>query len=168
MIGYQPDHVVLASLPSGEAGVDATLRHMARFVKDGKKDHQLRVLALGIVKGLAQKDYYGEATLLHRFVRDRIRYVKDVDGIETLQTPQATLGLGQGDCDDKAVLLATLLQMLGHPVRFVAVAVGDNPNFSHVYIETKVGPNWYAAETTEPWPFGAFAKRITRRKVFNL
>lgn len=165
---YTPDKVTIAELPAGEASIDRTLRYMAQFTKAAGRDYAIRRLALGIVAPFAQKDYLREAAALHAFVRDRIRYVKDpLDG-ELVQTPVATLGIGQGDCDDKATLLAALLRAAGHPARFVAVAVGDDPNLSHVYVETKIGPTWYAAETTEPWPFGAFARRITRRKVWNI
>lgn len=169
MTVYVPDRVTIAGLPSGEAGVVGTLKWMERFARDAAhNDHAIRMLALGQFQGLAQKDYIGEAKRLHAFVRDRIRYVRDPEGRELVQTPQATLGIGQGDCDDKATLLASLLMATGHPVRFVAVAVGPNPNLSHVYVETRIGTSWVPAETTEPWPFGVAPKGITRYKVWTV
>ncbi len=52
---------------------------------------------------------------LHRFVRDNIRYIKDIRDVETVAYPDITLQQGQGDCDDKSVLLASLLESIGHP-----------------------------------------------------
>jgi len=91
--------------------------------------------------------------MLYRFVRDSIRYVQDVNEIETVQEPQKTLEFGAGDCDDKATLLAALLESIGHPTRFVAI--GFEPGiFSHVYVESRIGDSWVAMETTEPVEMG--------------
>jgi len=81
-------------------------------------------------------------------VRDNVRYVRDVRGVETVHTPVKILEQGQGDCDDKSLILATLLETIGHPTRFVAV--GPAPGiYSHVFVETKLGNKWIPLETTE-------------------
>lgn len=148
-----PVKVTLAEIPNGPAGTRATLRVMGQLARDGKRDYRIRELALSLVNGLPQKDWWGEVRRLHAFVRDRIRYVRDIDGIETLATPAQTLQIGQGDCDDKAVLLAALLQSIGHPARFVAFGKRSN-QFSHVLVQTKIrsgnNSNWISLETTEP------------------
>ncbi len=126
---------------------------MGKLVKDGKKSLAVRQQAISLVAHLAQKDWAAEITAAHAFVRDRIRYVKDVRDVETLATPEKTLEFGQGDCDDKAVLLAALLESIGHPTRFVAIAFHPD-EFAHVFVESKIGENWIALETTEPVPAG--------------
>lgn len=104
---------------------------------------------------------------IHRFVRDRIRYVKDIKGVETLQSPEKTLEIGQGDCDDKSVLVGALLESIGHPVRFKAI--GFIPGvFSHVLPETKIGSKWIAVETTEPWPLGRLPPGIIQRLTIEM
>jgi transglutaminase-like putative cysteine protease len=118
-----------------------------------------------LVAGLAPKDWIGELRALFNFVRDRIRYVKDVRGLETLQTPPATLEVGQGDCDDKSTLLAALLESIGHPTRFVAVGFVQPGRYSHVYVESRAGSRWIALDATMPhdagWmPPGAVARLI--------
>jgi transglutaminase-like putative cysteine protease len=122
---------------------------MRSFTRQGKTLPAVRFKAVELTSGLQQKDYSGEARALHRFVRDSIRYVRDVTDVETLHTPDVTLAQGAGDCDDKAVLVAALLEAIGHPTRFVAVGPADN-NFIHVFVESKIGPNWIPIETTEP------------------
>lgn len=144
---------LLARIPDGRAGVLVTLQLMRRLARAAKKSLPVRLLSLELTNGSAQKDWIGEVRALHVFVRDRIRYVRDIRGVETLQTPEKTLELQQGDCDDKSTLLASMLESIGHPTRFVAV--GFRPGrFSHVYVETKIGPKWIAAETTEPVDLG--------------
>lgn len=139
---------------------------MSELVKRSKKNPDLRAFALSLVRRNGQKDYAGEVRDIHAFVRDRIRYVKDVTGVETLHTPEKLLELRQGDCDDKSTLLASLLESIGHPTRFIAV--GFRPGrFDHVYVETKIGPRWVGLETTEPWPPGRVPPNPITRMVWT-
>lgn len=163
----QQQTVQLAAIPDGPAGTRATLRAMRQFVKAGKEDYRLRQLALSLVGPLPAKDWWSEIQTLHAFVRDRIRYVRDIKGIETLATPDETLRIGQGDCDDKSVLLATLLETLGHPARFVAVALQPG-QYSHVLVETKLGKNWIPLETTENVPAGWYPAGVRARMVEHI
>lgn len=163
----QPVTFTLADSPSGSASVPDTLRRMAIDAKRAKVTPDVRLLAQRLTRYLQQKDFVGEVRALHRFVRDEIRYVKDVNLVETLQTPEATLRLGSGDCDDKATLLAALLESIGHPARFVAV--GFQPGrLSHVYVETRIGPTWVPAETTEPVNLGWSPPGVVSRLVRHL
>ena len=126
----------------------------------------IRVKALELTQNLQQKDYMGEVHALWEFVRDRIRYVRDIDNVETLQTADRTLSQASGDCDDKSVLLASLLGAIGHKSRFVAVALRDPENFVHVLVETLVGKNqWLAAETTEPQRLGWRPPRVANQLI---
>lgn len=100
-----------------------------------------------------QKDYRGEAEKLHKFVRDRIRYVRDIRGVETLHTPELLLKLQTGDCDDKAILLSALLESIGHSTRFKAIGFLQGL-FSHVLLEVFIDGEWVPAETTEPVELG--------------
>lgn len=141
------------SLPSGREGTRKTLVLMRRLVREGKKSPRVRQTAVELTRNLRQKDWRGEVVALHNFVRDRIRYVRDIKGVETLHTPDRVLENEQGDCDDKSLLLAALLESIGHPTRFIAV--GFQPGkFSHVLVETKIGDKWIALETTENVPAG--------------
>lgn len=144
----------LAQIPSGSAGVRETLKIMAKLARDGKKTVPVRLAALQITQHLKQKDRIGEIRALHAFVRDRIRYVRDILGVETLQDPIRTLQLKAGDCDDKSTLIGALLLSIGHPVRFHAVGFRRG-SYSHVYAETKIGDRWIPLETTEAVKAGA-------------
>ena len=143
----------LRDIPNGKAGILATLKEMARLARLGKRMFAVHRAALARTRQCNQKDYACEAAALHQFVRDSIRYVQDPIDVERIQSPDKTLELAAGDCDDKAILLASLLESIGHPTRFIAI--GFEPGvFSHVYVETKIGDVWTAAETTEPVEFG--------------
>lgn len=105
-------------------------------------------------RGLKQKDFGGEAKRLNDYVRDEIRYVGDINGVEVVMTPETILEVGAGDCDDKATLLAALLLSIGHQPRFVAVSL-DGREFCHVWVQDLIERRWVDLETTEPLPFGA-------------
>lgn len=141
------------ALAGGLQGIADTLRFMNQAVDQYKTHPQIRELALSLTRGLAQKDYAGETKRLFDYVQKRIRYVRDINGVETLQTPPKTLEYGAGDCDDKAMLLATLLQSLGHDTRFKAMGMRPG-SLSHVSVETKLGDRWVNLETTEPVALG--------------
>lgn len=107
----------------------------------------------GGVRGLPQKDFAGEARRLFEFVRDQIRYVKDMDGVENLHTADQVLRQRAGDCDDKAILLAALLLSVGHTPRFV-VAAFEPDFYSHVWVQDDLDGRWVDMEPTEALPFG--------------
>lgn len=128
----------------------------------------VRDLALQLVSGLRAKDYAGEVAALQRFVRDSIRYVRDIRGVETVQTPERTLALKQGDCDDKSTLLASLLESIGHRTRFEAI--GFQPGqWSHVLVSALVSGKWVPLETIVAGAGpGWYPQRVAERLVVGV
>lgn len=159
-------HATLLGVPSGIAGVKNTLSLMRQLIRQYKKNIVIRQLALAIVDGQKQKNFHAEIRKLFEFVRDRIRYVKDVNQVETLQTPTKTLEIKQGDCDDKVMLLASLLESIGHPTRLIAVGFRRNI-FSHVFLQTRLGHNWISLDSTEPVHMGWQPPGIMTRMIRN-
>lgn len=152
----------LHNIPGGDAGIRSTLYIMRDLVREYRKTPQIRDLAKRITVRCHGKDYRCELESLHKWVRDAIKYQRDVADVETVQTPDKTLADKSGDCDDKCVLLGALLQSIGHPARFVAVAFRAGAPFSHVFLESPLGGYWRACEVTEPWPLGAKPAGIAR------
>jgi len=141
---------------------------MRRFVREYKKTLPVRQLALSLIRDLpGHKNWVGQIKRLHSYVQKRVQYVRDVNGVETLQTPLVTMQIKQGDCDDQSILLASLLESIGHPTRFVAIKQNFFGPFVHVYTETKIGPKWYALETTEKMQPFARMNYSTRMTVNN-
>ncbi len=137
---------------------------MSRLVKTYKKNTAIRETALDLVKTLPAKNWAAEANALYEFVRDKIRYVRDVNEVETVATPVKTLEYEQGDCDDKVVLLASLLESIGHPSAFVALGYAPQ-TFTHVYLQSKINKKWVGMETTENWPMGMRPKGMPYHMV---
>lgn len=165
----------LRGLPDGPAATAATLRYMRDFARAAVADPKqtIRELALDLVSNLPERDWFGQIHAVRNFVRSHIRYVRDPDDMETLQTPEKTLEYGQGDCDDQCILLAALLKSIGHPARFVALGFGGGP-FSHVLTETKVNStgndrvDWIAVETIIDKPPGWFPPGVTSKYILKV
>lgn len=142
----------LSDLPGdGIAQTRKTLQVMCKLVTRFKTDTGVRALAQQLTRDLQGKDYTGEIRVLQNFVRDAIRYVRDVRGVETVQEPPYTLKSGSGDCDDKAVLLASLLESIGFRTRFRAVGL-HGEGYSHVLAEAydPLERKWVALECIVP------------------
>lgn len=161
----RPMTATLQAIPDGVEGVRETLKVMGRLVREGKKTLPVRNLAVELTRNLPPKDWGAEVRALHSFVRDKIRYVRDIRDVETVQTPEVTLELGSGDCDDKSVLLSALLESISHPSRFVAVAFRPD-DYSHVLVETKIGTKWVPLETTMNVGVGWMPPNVVNRLVF--
>lgn len=162
-----PRPITLGLLPSGPAGIAATLKIMVRLARQYKKDVGVREVAARIVRDLPQYDALGEIRALHAFVRDCIRYTGDIRGVETLQTPRATLEMAVGDCDDKSLLLATLLLTINRPARFVAIGMNGG-DLSHVLVEVRHGAGWLPLETIRPVEVGWTPPNVTKKMIAHI
>ena len=156
--------VFYLSQADGAKGVEQTLDMMCAIVRRSKKHPVIRTLAVRLVNQLPQKDYVNELRALHRFVRDNVRYTRDVRGVETLQYPEITVKERAGDCDDKSILFASLAESLNFPTRFVAVGY-DSDSYCHVLPQVRVGRGWIPAETTEPVDLGWFPPNMKAKMI---
>ena len=164
---YRPSRVTLEALPDGEAGIRATLKRMRDLVNAAKADATIYDLARQIIRGEPEKDYPREARAVQAWVQQHIRYTRDPDDLESLQEPSKTVELGQGDCDDQAMLVAALLASIGARTRFHAI--GAEPGvFSHVFAEVLIDGSWFALETTEDWSFCQRYPNPTSHMVVNV
>lgn len=114
-----------------------------RRVAHQRKGHPIvRELALSILhhKNIDSHNYASEALAIGQYVLNKVRYVRDVAGMEQLHDPltlidQLQRGTAQGDCDDMSLLVATLLLSVGHKPRFRIVRYrGQSGPYQHIYV----------------------------------
>jgi len=153
----------LGAIPEGEAGAAMTMRAMRQLVRDAVRDpsQRIRETALQII---GSSGYVEQARRLQQWVQQNIRYIQDPPDVELVQTPQYTMQQTAGDCDDQAVLLASMLMATGHPAQFIAVGLNGGP-LSHVMVQTLVGSQWLGVETIIPKPLGWMPPGITRHYI---
>lgn len=142
-------------IPDGDAGVQRTVQIMQGLAhgKWGAKSVKVRQAALEAARGTERG--MDEITSVLDWVKGHIEF-RGENG-ETLQSPEATLELGAGDCDCQSTLIAAMLQWLGYQTRFRTVALLDAPQeFSHVYVEVrdKRSGQWIPLDATvaRSWP----------------
>ena len=102
------------------------------------------------------KDRWGEVRALFCWVRDHIRYTRDIYRVELLHTPRRMLELQAGDCDDMTILLGSMLLATGHPVRLALTGFRANRphTYTHIYPEVNVQGHWIALDATMNKPMG--------------
>lgn len=145
----------LAYIPDGAAGVKVTLKLMCAIVKLYRVTPLMRDWAGQVTAGVPGKFWRGEMNALFSWVQNNIRYFQDPFDVEWLQTPDKTLELGYGDCDDQCILLSTGLEAAGYATRFVACGP-DEANYEHVFLQAKIPDtdHWVSMDTTEPYAMG--------------
>lgn len=124
---------------------------MRGLVDAGQLDPLIRHIAVSVISDAPERSGPAELGALLEWVRAGVRFVRDPLDAEYIQSPawlaQRIFEGGQavGDCDDMAVLFATLAEAVGYPTRFAVVAP-DAGAFSHVYVEAYVDGAWTPAD----------------------
>jgi transglutaminase-like putative cysteine protease len=136
-------------IPDGDAGVSATIGYMKRLLDtpQGIRSLTVRQFTLDAVRGVERGQ--SEIEAVFNKIKNEIEFRGEYG--ETLQSPEATINLGAGDCDDQAVLGAAMLNSLGFETRFKTVAMRNSPDeLSHVYVEVrdKQTGRWIALDPT--------------------
>lgn len=137
----------------------ATMRRMANSVRDCLARSRFVVqTANDVVANVAPRDVYGQIQAITHWLDAHFRYLSDPVGVELLRDPNGCLveiqqkGFTQGDCDEAAMLAATLGMANGIPARFRALGFYTrNAPYSHV-IGDLLGPGgrWIPIDITKP------------------
>ena len=119
-----------------------TLRQMKKITKERAGHPLVRKLALNVLNyyNVPSHHYADEARAIGEYVQKKVRYVKDPTGIEQLHDPvtlidQLQRGIARGDCDDMALLVASMLFAIGHTPKFRCVRYKSNFGpYNHIYV----------------------------------
>lgn len=125
-----------------------TLALMRQMIDRAKRDPAIISAAHSIVVLTPEHDAAGELAAVYQWVRDRVRYVRDVAGVETLSYPGLVMRRQSGDCDDQTALLCALFEAIGYPTRLV-MAQYDSTTYEHVYCQVWDGRQWVDCEPIE-------------------
>jgi transglutaminase-like putative cysteine protease len=94
-------------------------------------DVQVRTMAAASAKKYPGQYNIYQLCYLFDDTRESIQYVSDPRGKDLWSTPDETITVGAGDCDDYAILLASLIEAIGGTSR---VYLTDTHAFAAVYI----------------------------------
>lgn len=142
------------TIRDGMPGIFQTIAVMRSLVKHWRLDPAIRQAAVSVIWLAPEKASLHEVTTLFEYVRDNVRYVRDIVNVETIATPDKTMLCRMGDCDDQTVLLASLLESVGYPTRFVVAAYSDPRVMEHVYLQVYIDGHWIDCDPTEKQALG--------------
>jgi transglutaminase-like putative cysteine protease len=164
---YGEPAIFTGLIPRGYTGTRKTVDYIAQLVKSGAKDFIVRQKAIDVLieNAVPPKDYFSEIGTLFEWVKNNVRYTRDIHRVELLHSARRMLELRAGDCDDMTILLSAMLKSVGHPVRLVLV--GFNPKrkglFTHIYLEAFCKGKWISLDPTMNRPMGWAPPAVTKR-----
>lgn len=152
LLGVSP----IRSNQTAYKGVDQTMKQCQRLVMQARGDSRYRNLAMKITADVEKNPSTNHpdmrrfdllAGAIYDWMKYNIIYTRDPYMVERLQSPDVTLRVKSGDCDDMAILGAALLESLGIPVRFHLT--GNAPGqYSHIFIDYKFSGTWHPFDVT--------------------
>lgn len=160
----------LYHIPDGHRGIEATVRHMQRLRAAAVRDPHVRDAAQRITAG---RPSWEAAHRIRRFLADRVPFEFDPFGVELVRTPAYMLhaiadhGSSPGDCDDAALLGASLAIAAGLRARYVLVGLTPGGPFEHIYAEVLTDRGPVELDTTRPaqFPPGLVIYRTEHREA---
>lgn len=167
-----PMNATSIAIPEGDPGTIATIEQMRRLIDHGMKDPYIHELAAGIIglAGVRAFDWMGEARAVYNWVRQHIRFTRDVRGKETLHAANDIVRLGIGDCDDFTILICSLMGTIGAKCSIITVASDprDPDLFSHVYPEVSINGRWVTMDAARRDPrFGLAPANYYRKRRWD-
>lgn len=142
------------------------------MIEEGKIDPFVRRFSLKIIEdaGIPARNHYGEAKAIFDWVLGNIPFRRDIAGRETLQSARSSIrfwekGIPHADCDDYTILLGSMFESVGLPIRLVTTQVTPG-SWSHIYLDVNVGGKWIAADASNnDGYFGWESQKYAKKKV---
>lgn len=154
------------TIPQGDRGAYETLRIMKRLVHESMKDLPVLDKAKEIIRSVGGKDRHAQANEIGAWTRSSLRFVRDPYGIETIHTPLfmleriQTRGMFEADCDDYAVLSASMAKAIGLRTKFVILGFLDKgAPWSHVYTIAETPRGWFPFDHSFGLPPGSISRK---------
>jgi hypothetical protein len=159
-------------------GPRTTIDEMVRALNGVRGERSVRVRSFteGVVRGLQPKDYLSEILAIRYAVAEKTRYLNDPLTTEWVKDPERLVeeieatGSAACDCDEIALLTATMLRQVGRDVEFVTVGfVPLSNNHSHVFVhvrEPKSGA-WIVCDPVAGTEEDKMLSRVTTQKFWS-
>lgn len=151
----------MRSIPVKIADIDDKVGYLEDEIQRGKRNKDIAIIAAEVLSKkkdgkwvIPERDWRGEVVALFNYVRENVRYTRDVEGVEVFRRPGRTLELKIGDCDDSTILLGSLLGAVGYPLMIRIVGLKPSREFQHVYLAVGLPPHrpieWMPLDPSRP------------------
>ena len=158
----------LRHIPVGAEGTQETLRTIGGLIAASQESPNTRLVALKILADshVSPADTVRAMRTIYTWIKRNIAYLPDPLDVELVQSPENTLTLKAGDCDDQATLMSAFAVNLGVPARLVTIGESTDA-MQHIYAELLLDGQWTAADTTIPQSFG-YAPKLQARQIYDV
>jgi len=97
-----------------EIEIDPVIQRANPYInKIVTNDIQLRTYANSIIKDCPSNNKECQINSIYRHIVENFNYVSDPTGTELIQSPEETIQIGGGDCEDLSILFISLLENIG-------------------------------------------------------
>lgn len=162
----------------GFSGHPDTLREMkkAALGERGEQSFFVRSMTERVVAGLQPKDYLGEILAIRYWVTEHVRYVNDPLHLELVKDPERMMrevvahGQCSADCDEIALLIATMCLTVGRVAEYVVAGFGNPGEYSHVFARVKEprSGQWIVTDPVAGTDERGMLERVTTSYVVSL
>lgn len=163
--------VSLEHISPDNKGIFTTVKRAKELVNKSLMNYKFIEFARNLVKNVSGKDDLAKAYTIWKWVKNNVKYQKDPIGVELIQSPEHTLKVLTGDCDDHTILVSALNRAVGIPTRMVVLSQSMDGTFTHIYpevlIKYKGKEMWVPSDTTIDKPFGYKHENYTNKQVIE-
>lgn len=140
----------------------------------GERSTLVRGIAEQCVRHLQPKAYLSEILAVRNWASKHLRYANDPVGTEWVKDPQRMAeevgahGVCPADCDEIALMIATLARQLGREAEFVVVGFGKG--WQHVFARVKEPKSgqWVVCDPVAGTDEDKMLRRVTQWKVWRI
>lgn len=158
-------------------GPRTTIDEMVRALNGPRGERSVRVRSFteSVVSGLQPKDYLSEMLAIRYAVAEKVRYLNDPLTTEWVKDPERLVeeiqanGRANADCDEIALLIATMIRQVGREAEFVTVGFQKNGAHSHVFtrgLEPK-SSTWIVLDPVAGTTEDAMLSRVTSYRTWR-
>lgn len=121
--------------------IDDRISWIEYEINVGKRSPQVRQIAADALRGVPPRQWDKSAKALFEWTRKNVRYTLDPHNVELFQSADRSAQVGIGDCDDQSIMLSSLLQSVGIPVRLRVIGLKGSKVFQHIYVLAGLPPH---------------------------
>lgn len=159
--------------------IDDRISYLEMEINEGKRLKRIRQIAGEILTAkdesgqwqIPERDWKGELAGAFNYVRNSVRYTRDIHDVELFQKADRTLELGIGDCDDLTILLGSILGNIGFPL-IIRIISTEGPVFHHVYLMAGIPPEnpteWVALDASQGEGIGWEVAGIVKKQDYEV
>ena len=121
--------------------IEDRIRHIVGLIQKGRDDPRVRKLTAQLLSKKCgdewctpEKNAKAEVETIFAAVRQHVRYTRDTYGKDLYQHPMRTLEFGAADCDDFAIVLSSMIQSVGFPVKLRVIRTKGAADWNHIYV----------------------------------